>query len=123
MTLELRACSPVLRSFALLGYSDPRRRVACLSSVQAHEIVEKDIGNGRKLVWKAARSGIIEVWKVLVEAVEAAGQHVLEQVSHNAGRLSKLSTLRRTSSHLTYVTITYVAIAGAYCVCTTDEQD
>lgn len=44
-------------------------------------MIKNDIRNDLKLLLKAARTGIIEVWKIVVEEVERAGEYVVEQVS------------------------------------------
>lgn len=43
-------------------------------------MIESNIRNDPKLLLKAALTGIIDVWKIVVGAVEAAGQDVLEKV-------------------------------------------
>ena len=43
-------------------------------------MVEKGVRNDPMLLNKAARSGITEVWKIAVAALEAAGQHLLKKV-------------------------------------------
>ncbi|CAN0047559.1 unnamed protein product [Ectocarpus sp. 6 AP-2014] len=43
------------------------------SDKEAKEMIQRDIRD-RTLLMKAARTGIVEVWKIVVEAVKAAGQ-------------------------------------------------
>lgn len=55
--------------------------MCCLPSLQAKEMMEGHVRYDQKLLWKAARTGKIEVWKVVVQAVVAAGRLTVEQVS------------------------------------------
>lgn len=43
-------------------------------------MMEKYVRTDPWLLKKAARSGIVEVWKVVVAALDAAGQDLLEKV-------------------------------------------
>lgn len=47
---------------------------------QENEMMETAVRNDPTLLMKAAQSGKVEVLKVVVAALEAAGQHLLEKV-------------------------------------------
>lgn len=75
----------------------------CLYSLQAKEMMEEHVRYDERLLWTAARTGIVEVWKIVVEAIMAAGQNAFEKVSKieaNAGEITsavllQISSLRR----------------------------
>lgn len=72
---------------------------------QADELIKKHLRNDPNLLLKAARTGIVDVWEIVVDAVEVAGQDVLQKVSNfeanignpNPALLRQTSSLRRLS--------------------------
>lgn len=68
--------------------------------LQAYGVIENYVRYDPNLLLKAAATGIVEVWNVLVEAIEAEGKYLLQQVSNDRVTIDKITSasLRQTSS-------------------------
>lgn len=55
-------------------------------------MIQNHVRNDSKLVWKAARTGIIEVWRVVVDAIEAGGGNLLEKVRNERANIGNGAT-------------------------------
>ena len=53
---------------------------SCPSILQANKAIKTYVRYSPTLLWKAAKTGIIGVWDVLVKEIEAEGEFLLQQV-------------------------------------------